>query len=217
MIYPCSIRVKQMGFDAIEIIPFDVEKFPAKKVRQATADLGLIVNTGFGMPERYNIISPDPVVRRAGVEFSKRLIDLSNDAGARVFGGMIYCGWGYLTGKRRSADEWKWGVENYREIASYAQQASELILGIEPVNRFESHFINTAADGPVHWRSWPAECESAPRHVSHDSRRERFRVGGSRDKRAARICARVRKPARYTRVRHGAVGPLLRKSEGCGL
>src|SRR3974377_228765 len=96
---PLLDRVKQMGFDAIEIIPFDVEKFPAKKVRQAAADLGLIVNTGFGMPERYNIISPDPFVRRAGVEFSKRLIDVSNDAGARVFGGMIYCGWGYLTGR----------------------------------------------------------------------------------------------------------------------
>jgi D-psicose/D-tagatose/L-ribulose 3-epimerase len=46
----------------------------------------------------------------------------------------------------RTEDEWKWGVENYREIASYAQDSSSLILGIEPVNRFESHFINTAAD-----------------------------------------------------------------------
>jgi D-psicose/D-tagatose/L-ribulose 3-epimerase len=46
----------------------------------------------------------------------------------------------------RTEDEWKWGVEGYREIACYAQQNSNLILGIEPVNRFESHFINTAAD-----------------------------------------------------------------------
>jgi len=143
---PLLDKCKAMGFDAVEIIPFDPENFPAKKVRAAAADLGLTINTGYGMPAQYNIISPDPAVRRAGVEFSKRLIDLSNEAGARVFGGMIYCGWGYLTGKARTADEWKWGVENYREIASYAQQTSDLILGIEPVNRFESHFINTAAD-----------------------------------------------------------------------
>ena len=89
---------------------------------------------------------PDPAIRQAGIDFSKKLIDLSNEAGAKVFGGMIYCGWGYLTGKMRTADEWRWGVDSYREIAAYAQQNSDLILGIEPVNRFESHFINTAAD-----------------------------------------------------------------------
>jgi D-psicose/D-tagatose/L-ribulose 3-epimerase len=143
---PLLERCKGMGFDAVEIIPFDPDHFPAAKVKSVAADLGLTINTGYGMPEQYNIISADPVVRKAGVEFSKRLIDLSNEAGARVFGGMIYCGWGYLTGRMRSQDEWKWGVENYREIASYAQRSSDLILAIEPVNRFESHFINTAAD-----------------------------------------------------------------------
>lgn len=143
---PLLDHAKEMGFDAVEIIPFDVDNFPAAKVKAAAADLGLVINTGFGMPLQYNIISPDPAVRRAGVEFSKRLIDVSNEAGAKVFGGMVYCGWGYLTGRMRSDEEWKWGVENYRQIASYAEECSDLILGIEPVNRFESHFINTAAD-----------------------------------------------------------------------
>lgn len=143
---PLLDKCKRMGFDAVEIIPFNPDGFPAAKVKSAAADLGLTINTGYGMPLQYNIISPDPAVRKAGIEFSKKLIDLSNEAGAKIFGGMIYCGWGYLTGKAPTADEWSWGVEGYREIASYAQQRSDLILGIEPVNRFESHFINTAAD-----------------------------------------------------------------------
>ncbi|MEK7406149.1 MAG: sugar phosphate isomerase/epimerase family protein [Acidobacteriota bacterium] len=143
---PLLDRCKALGFDAVEIIPFDPDNFPAAKVKTAAADLGLVINTGYGMPAEYNIISPEARIRRAGIEFSKRLIDLSNEAGARVFGGMIYCGWGYLTGRMRTEDEWKWGVEGYQEIASYARQASSLTLGIEPVNRFESHFINIAAD-----------------------------------------------------------------------
>lgn len=143
---PLLEKCKQLGFDAVEIIPFDPDNFPARRVREVAASLGLTINTGYGMPAEYNIISPDPAVRRRGVEFSKRLIDLSNEAGAKVFGGMIYCGWGYLTGKMRTEDEWKWGVENYREIASYALETSQLTLGIEPVNRFESHFINTVSD-----------------------------------------------------------------------
>ncbi len=143
---PLLDKCKALGFDAVEIIPFDPDNFPAAKVRAAAADLGLTINTGYGMPVQYNIISPDPAVRKAGIEFSKKLIDLSNEAGAKVFGGMIYCGWGYLSGKMRTEEEWKWGVEGYQQIASYALETSGLILGIEPVNRFESHFINIAAD-----------------------------------------------------------------------
>jgi len=143
---PLLDKCRAMGFEAVEIIPFAPDHFPAAKVRRAAADLGLTINTGYGMPDPYNVISPDPATRRAGVEFSRKLIDLSNEAGAKVFGGVIYCGWGYLTGKMRTTDEWKWGVEAYREIAEYARANSGLILGIEPVNRFESHFINIAAD-----------------------------------------------------------------------
>jgi len=143
---PLLDRCKAMGFDAVEIIPFDPEHFPAAKVKAAAADLGLTINTGYGVPAEYNIISPDPAVRQAGIRFSKRLIDLSNEAGAEVFAGMVYCGWGYLTGKPRTAEEWKWGVDGFREIADYALHASPLILGIEVVNRFESHFINVTAD-----------------------------------------------------------------------
>jgi D-psicose/D-tagatose/L-ribulose 3-epimerase len=143
---PVLDKCRKMGFDAVEIIPFDPDNFPARKVAQAAKNLGLTINTGYGIPEEYNTISPDPKVRQRGVEFSKRLIDLSNEAGAEVFGGAVYCGWGYLSGKMRTADEWKWGVEAYRKIAEYAQQTSRITLGIEPLNRFESHFINIAGD-----------------------------------------------------------------------
>lgn len=144
---PLLDKCKQLGFDAVEIIPFDPVNFPAAKVRQAAADLGLVINLGYGMPAEYNTISPDPAVRRAGIDFSKHLVDLSVQAGARVFGGMIYCGWGYLTGRMRTEQEWQWAVDGYREVAQHALAADpNLVLGIEPVNRFESHLINIAAD-----------------------------------------------------------------------
>ncbi|MCP5113897.1 MAG: sugar phosphate isomerase/epimerase [bacterium] len=143
---PLLDKCKALGFDAVEIIPFDPDNFPARRAREAAANLGLTLNTGYGLPAEYNIISPDAAVRRRGIDFSKHLIDLSNEAGAEVLGGVIYCGWGYLTGRMRTDEEWKWAVEGYREIAAHARASSDLILGIEPVNRFESHFINIAAD-----------------------------------------------------------------------
>ncbi len=145
---PLLDKAKAMGFGVLEIIPFDMDNFPAKLVRQRAADLGLSICTGIGMPAHANIISPDASVRAAGVAMSKRLIDLSAECGSLAFGGVNYCGWGYLTGKMRSGDEWKWGVENYRQVAEYARQAVPgLVLAVETLNRFESHFINTVDDG----------------------------------------------------------------------
>lgn len=143
---PLLDKCKSMGFDTVEIPPFDQNNFPAKKVKEIAGNLNLDINIAYGMPGEYNIISPDKKVRKDGIEFTKRLVDLSKEAGAKIFGGVIYCAWGYTTGKMRSKDEWKWGVDSFRAIAEYAHGSSDMILGIESLNRFESHFINTASD-----------------------------------------------------------------------
>ena len=143
---PVLDKCKKMGFDAVEIIPFDPDNFPAAKVREEAQNLDLTINTGYGMPLECNVISPDSTVRQKGHELVHQLIDLSNEAGAVVFGGANYCGWGYISGKMRTEDEWKWGVEACRKAAEYAMETGDLIIGIEPLNRFESHFINIASD-----------------------------------------------------------------------
>jgi D-psicose/D-tagatose/L-ribulose 3-epimerase len=75
------------------------------------------------------------------------LIDVSVEAGATVFGGVNYAGWGYLTGRMRAEEEWQWGLENFRKVSDYAAtNAPDLTIALEVVNRFESHFLNIAAD-----------------------------------------------------------------------
>ena len=140
-------QFRRMGFDAVEIIPFDLDGFPAAEVRRMAQDLGLEINIGYGMPQTHNAISPDPQVRRAAADLGRKLVDASVTAGARVLGGVTYCGWGYLTGAMPTEDEWRWGVDTYRGIAEHAQRSDPaLVLAVEPINRFESHFINTATD-----------------------------------------------------------------------
>jgi len=144
---PLLQKAKEMGFDAVDIVPFDVDKFPASQVRRRAEDLGLEIIIEIGMPAHANIISPDAPIRAAGVDLSKRLIDVSVEAGATVFGGVNYAGWGYLTGRMRTEEEWQWGLENFRKISDYAAtNAPDLTIALEVVNRFESHFLNIAAD-----------------------------------------------------------------------
>lgn len=144
---PLLEKCRSLGFDVFEISPVAPDLFPARRVRELAADLGLSINVNFALPEDANTISPEPEVRRRGVELSKKLVDLCVEAGAEIFCGANYCAWRYFTGRRRTEDEWGWGVECYREVAEYARDISNLLLGVETLNRFESYFINTTADG----------------------------------------------------------------------
>jgi D-psicose/D-tagatose/L-ribulose 3-epimerase len=138
-------HLKELGCETIEFCPLDLESFPAAKFQRAALDAGFKNwSMGYGMPRDCNIISPDPEERRKGIEQSKLLIDKAMELDASVLGGMMYAGWGYTTGHMPTQEEWNLAVEYFSEIAVYSwKQNPGLVLGIEPVQRGESHFINT--------------------------------------------------------------------------
>ena len=140
----CDV-VQEMGFNVFEVTPVDPNAFPATKLRNRAKDLGISLNANFALPREANTISPDPAVRAKGIELSKKVVDLCIEAGVEVYCGANYCAWGYMSGRRRSADEWAWGVDAYRQIGEYAA-GSGLTIAVETLNRFESHYLNTAAD-----------------------------------------------------------------------
>lgn len=137
---------KELGFDGMELTLFDPESFPTAEVGERSRLLGLHVNTCIGLSAKHNLISPDSQIRRAGIEFMKTLVDLTQQLEAENLTGVNYAGWGYLTGKMRTQQEWDWGVEAFREICRFAKQNTDVVLCTEVVNRFESHFLNIATD-----------------------------------------------------------------------
>ncbi len=142
---PLLDRVAAMGFDTFEVTPVDPDVFPAKALRARAADLGLTLNANFALPAEANTISPDPAVRQRGIDLGRRVVDLCLEAGVEIYCGANYCAWGYLPGRRRSGDEWNWGVESFRAVCDHAMGAP-ITLAVETLNRFESHYLNTAAD-----------------------------------------------------------------------
>ena len=49
-------------------------------------------------------------------------------------------------GPAPNADEWKWAVESYQSLGDTLVSAHDVTMAIEPLNRFETYFLNTAAD-----------------------------------------------------------------------
>jgi D-psicose/D-tagatose/L-ribulose 3-epimerase len=67
------------------------------------------------------------------------------EAGAKVIAGPLYCPVGYLPGRRRTPDEWKRAVEGHQSLGDTLTSYG-VTFAIEPLNRFVTFFLNTAAD-----------------------------------------------------------------------
>ena len=143
---PLIAKAKSLGFDVIDISMTNAEKFPSKAVKKAAKEAGIEVVTTIGMPRDCNPIDPDPAMRKNGVNKLKSLVDINLEIDSKLLGGVIYAAWGYISGKPRTEDEWKWSVEGMRQAADYAKKTGNVMLAIEPVNRFETHFFNIADD-----------------------------------------------------------------------
>ncbi|MDR3077636.1 MAG: sugar phosphate isomerase/epimerase [Planctomycetota bacterium] len=140
-------KAKDLGFDYLDLAIAHPETFPTEKVKAELDKVGIIPITTTTLGRDTNTISPDPAVRRKGVESLKLLVDINYRLGSSVLGGVNYAGWGCLSGKPATDEEWKWSTDCMREAAQYAASKGSLVIAVEAVNRFETHLINTAEQG----------------------------------------------------------------------
>ncbi len=143
---PLIEKAKSLGFDVIDINVSHPERFPARAVAEEIKKAGITPVTTIGLPADSNLISTDKKVRQHGLETMKKMVDINIEIGSKILGGVIYAQWGYCSGKPRTDEEWEWSVTAMQEICGYAKKQKGLILAVEPVGRFESHFINVADD-----------------------------------------------------------------------
>ena len=140
---PCIERIKELGAEAIDLSVNDPYTFPVKKAAQILEKTGMDVIVTTAMPTHCNPISEDEWERRAAAAFIRRLIDIAAEVKAPLVGGVNYCGSGYHTGKPRRQAEIDRAVAYLQEAADYAKQYG-ISIAMEPVKRFETHFLNTA-------------------------------------------------------------------------
>ena len=138
-------QIKENGFDGVEVPLFRPAEFPAADIRKATTANGLECTICSVLVPGLSLISDDRDVRTKTRQHLKEAIAASAEAGAKTIAGPLYSPVGYLPGRRRTADEWAWAVEAYQEVGPVLAEHG-VTLAVEPLNRFETHFLNTAAD-----------------------------------------------------------------------
>jgi D-psicose/D-tagatose/L-ribulose 3-epimerase len=144
--YPMIEKIKQVGYDGVEIPVFggDVEHF--EKLGKVIKDNGLDCASVTVIPdEQHNPISADEANRKGAVEHLKWAIDCSAAMDSEVLCGPLYQPLGVFTGRPPTEEEKQHAAEVHREVADFAKKAN-LVLALEYLNRFEAYFLNTMAD-----------------------------------------------------------------------
>jgi D-psicose/D-tagatose/L-ribulose 3-epimerase len=137
--------IKEAGFDGVEVPLLHPHEFRAKEIRKAAEQNELEVNACSVLVDGLSLISDDASVRRSAVRQLQDIAKAAGDAGVGIVCGPLYSPVGYLPGRRRTQDEWKWAVEGLQAVGD-TLTANNVTFAVEPINRFETFFLNTAAD-----------------------------------------------------------------------
>jgi D-psicose/D-tagatose/L-ribulose 3-epimerase len=142
---PLLPRLKSRGFEGVEVPVFQPAAFKAKEIRKAFEDNGLEFITCSIVPNGASLVSGDAAATARGRQHLRDVIKLAADMNSRIIAGPLYSPVGYKPGPRRTVDEWKRCVESYQMVA-HDLEANDVTVAIEPLNRFETYFLNTSAD-----------------------------------------------------------------------
>jgi sugar phosphate isomerase/epimerase len=135
-----AARVAKYGYDALELYG-EPEEYDPAHVRQLCADHGITISSICSIyNEDRDLASPEKKIRRAAVEYMKRVADLAAEVSCPVFivapsACMKTTPW------KNPQEERQWVVEAIREGGEHAHAAGVQIT-IEAWNRYETYFIN---------------------------------------------------------------------------
>ena len=137
-------RAKALGYSVLEISLLNLAGVDARAIRKRAEGAGLEVIATTGLTPDKSLATADRAMRQRTVVYLKAAVEDARMMGARLFGGLMYAVPGKFSGQMPTADEFRWIVEGLSEVAAFAQ-AHDVTLAVEPVNRFETYLLNTAA------------------------------------------------------------------------
>ncbi|MBN1806880.1 MAG: sugar phosphate isomerase/epimerase [Sedimentisphaerales bacterium] len=144
--FPMIEKIKQIGYDGVEIPIFGGEVAHFEKLGKVIKDNGLDCASVTVIPdEQHNPISPDKKNRKGALEHLKWAIDCSAAMDSEVLCGPLYQPLGVFTGAGPTEEEKQRAAEVHRRAGDLAKKAN-LVLALEYLNRFEAYFLNTMAD-----------------------------------------------------------------------
>jgi D-psicose/D-tagatose/L-ribulose 3-epimerase len=136
-------KVKEMGFDVIEIALENIARIDGPLLRRMAEDNGLAITVCAACGPTRDISSEDAEIRREGVQYLLEGVRFAETVGSTLFSGPVYSAVGKarLISPAQRQREREWCLENLRQVGRHASDAG-VTIGVEPLNRFETDMIN---------------------------------------------------------------------------
>lgn len=141
-------HARALGFSVFEVTLVNLAAVDPVAIRRRAETTGMELYGTMGLPKDKGLATTDRATREQTVAFLKAAVEAAREMGARHFGGMLYAVPGRFTGKGPTADEVRWLVEGLSEVVLFAKSCDVTIL-VEPVNRYETYLLNSAAQAQV--------------------------------------------------------------------
>lgn len=136
-------RIRDIGYDGVEIPVLAGKPDDYARLARRLDALGLSRTQTSIVPDpAANPLDPDPAVRARGLKHLEWIQDCAEALGAECIGGPFHAPIGHFTGEGPRADEIARGADAHRAMAERAQR-NGYRLALEPLNRFETYFLNT--------------------------------------------------------------------------
>ncbi|MDQ3013008.1 MAG: sugar phosphate isomerase/epimerase [Acidobacteriota bacterium] len=133
-------RLRRFGYDGIEISG-EPARHNTEEIRRLLDKYELECwGTVTMMFEGRDLLHPDSRVRTGTIAYMKDCITMASKLGGKMFC-IVPSTVGKVKPLAAPAEEWKWAVEGLKEVTAFAQD-NGITAGIEPLNRFETYFIN---------------------------------------------------------------------------
>lgn len=141
---PVLRALKATGFDGVEIPVFDVsDEAHYRQLATVLDDLGLERTVVAIIPdEAHSPISAEVSARQGAADHLRRVVDCSAALGGQIIAGPWFQPLGVFTGEKPSEAELDRCAEVHRQILPL-MRAAGITPGLEPLNRFEAHLLNT--------------------------------------------------------------------------
>jgi D-psicose/D-tagatose/L-ribulose 3-epimerase len=135
-------RIKAMGFDGVELARFSFADCPSAPIRRALEENDLECTFCTALTGQLSLANEHAP---AALTFLRDAIHWAAEVGAQTVAGPFCSAVGYLPGRRRTSDEWQRAIDGLRSLTPVLEETG-VTLAVEPLNRFETFFLNTGAD-----------------------------------------------------------------------
>jgi D-psicose/D-tagatose/L-ribulose 3-epimerase len=141
-------KFKEIGFDSVEIPIEDPSHIEPAKVKAAADKAGLAIGSICACMGPGRDFRGSPQDQKTAMEYCKKLVDQAVELGCPRIIGPIYSVVGLIGAHDDAAKKQHFDlvVKNLKDLAAYAAKKG-IELDIEPLNRFETDFLNTVDQG----------------------------------------------------------------------